>query len=202
MFGVKALSRYSTEELGVLAHECKEFEKHHINEASYKVEILKIDKDEHVKKGELGRVVVTDLFSHAMPLIRYETGDLAIYGGKCRCGLNTSILESVEGRSLEMILTTSGEKLSPFFVNPIMKDYDKIIQFQFLQISKKDYILKLVSSSKEIKQDEILEKYKKEIGNDANIILEYVDHIPTIRSGKRAYVVNEFLKNKREQTNV
>lgn len=104
--------------------------KHHINVASYHIEILKEDSDEHVAPGEIGRVIVTDMYSHAMPLIRYDTGDLAYYSDQsCNCGLPTPILGSVEGRSLEMIIKPNGEKLAPFFVNPIMSYAKGITQF-------------------------------------------------------------------------
>lgn len=193
-FGAVYLSRYSTEELGVLAHECKDGHNHHINVASYHVEIMRLEQDIPANPGELGRIVVTDLFSYAMPLIRYETGDLGIMGDKCHCGFNTPILESVEGRSLEAILTTDGKKISPFFVNPIMKDYNEIVQFQFVQTDKDKYTLKIVGTLDNKRLEQLRTKYLEVIGKDAAFTIEVVEEIPTLRSGKRAYVVNEYIK--------
>ena len=36
--------------------------------------------------GETGAILVTDLLNHAMPLIRYRIGDLALGGRSCPCG--------------------------------------------------------------------------------------------------------------------
>lgn len=193
-FDTICLSRYSTEELGVLAHECESEYNHHINEASYKVEVLKIDQDVPADTGEVGRIIVTDLFSHAMPLIRYETGDLGILGDRCECGLNTPILSSVEGRSLESIFTVTGDKLSPFFVNPIMKDFNKVIQFQFVQKGRINYELKIVGQLENNSLKKLRNKFIEVIGDNANLNIKFVDKIETLRSGKRAYVVNEYKK--------
>lgn len=193
-FGAECLSRYSTEELGVLAHECKKEHKHHINISSYHIEVLKLEEDVTAEPGELGRIVVTDLFSYAFPLIRYETGDLGIMSEECSCGMKTPILESVEGRNLETILTTDGGKISPFFVNPIMKDYKKIIQFQFVQIDKINYTLKIVGELNKNEVDKLKEKYINILGGKAILTIEMVEDIPTLKSGKRAYVVNEYTK--------
>jgi phenylacetate-CoA ligase len=50
--------------------------------------------------GELGAIVLTDLRGRAMPLIRYDTGDLAIAGGgECPCGRSLPLIQSMEGRA-------------------------------------------------------------------------------------------------------
>jgi phenylacetate-CoA ligase len=62
-FGCRVLSRYAAHELGVIAHECPHCGQYHINTPSLIVELLALDDDQPVFSGELGRVVVTDLFS-------------------------------------------------------------------------------------------------------------------------------------------
>ena len=52
-----------------------------INNASYHIKFLKLDSDENADIGELSRIVVTDLFNYATPMIRHDTGDLAIVEG-------------------------------------------------------------------------------------------------------------------------
>jgi phenylacetate-CoA ligase len=60
LFDCPVLSRYATLEFGVLAHECPEEEKHHLNNASYHIELLSPDTGKPVSHGETGKVVVTD----------------------------------------------------------------------------------------------------------------------------------------------
>lgn len=192
-FGCDCLSRYSTEELGVLAHECSKSKKHHINTASYKVEILDLDEDKPVKEGKVGRIVVTDLFSYAMPLIRYETGDLGILGKKCSCGLEGLIIESLHGRTVESVYATNGKQVLPYFIEDVMENFTDIIQYQFIQYEEKSYTLKVVSSKNAyFDNKKVIDHIKHWMGKDAIINIEFVDEIEKLKSGKRPYVVNRY----------
>lgn len=192
-FGCSCLSRYSTEELGVLAHECPKSKKHHINTASYKVEILDLDKDEPVKEGEVGRIIVTDLFSYAMPLIRYETGDLGILGNECSCGLKGEIIQSLHGRSVQIVYNTNGDKVLPYFIEEVMKEHSNVMYYQFIQEEEKKYRFKVCKiEGTELEKEKIVNGIKTWIGKDAIIDIELVDDIPTLPSGKRPYVINNY----------
>lgn len=192
-FGVNAISRYSTEELGVLAIECEKNQKHHINNINYIVEILDINENKPVKPGEMGRVVVTDLYSHAMPLIRYDTGDLAILGqGDCECGIKTPYLETLSGRKLEEIYSPEGTVIASMGLNGKMRDIENVLQFQLIQIGEKDYQINLVVMEEFSSEDEIIKRYKELIGKDANIIIKYMQDIPPLSSGKRPYILQRY----------
>src|SRR5690606_7662677 len=79
-FDAPVIERYSNQENGILAQQAGDASNTYmLNWASYYFEILKIESDQHVEKGELGRIVVTDLFNFSMPMIRYDTGDTAVY---------------------------------------------------------------------------------------------------------------------------
>jgi hypothetical protein len=57
----------------------------HVCAESFFVELLD-EAGEPAPQGELGRVVLTSLHNFAMPLIRYDIGDLAAFGPACSCG--------------------------------------------------------------------------------------------------------------------
>ena len=78
LFGCPVISRYSNQECGLISQQCKLGTEYHINTASFYVEILDLEKDISVEDGKLGRIVVTDLYNKAMPMIRYDTGDLGV----------------------------------------------------------------------------------------------------------------------------
>lgn len=185
------LSRYSTEELGVIASECPERNVHHLNEASYVVELLRLDSDKAAQPGELGRVVVTDLFSHATPLIRYDTGDLAVEGATCGCGRPTRTLKRVEGRIVEMLTAPDGQLLTPFFINPIMRRATDVRQFQFAQIGRAHYELRVVGGSSE-QLAGVVADIVALLGQAASVRVKPTTSIPPLPSGKRPYVVNEW----------
>lgn len=78
MFKCPVINRYSNEEQGPMAYTPAYADIFVLNTASYHFELFKLDKDEPANKGEIGRLIVTDLYNRAMPFIRYDTGDLAI----------------------------------------------------------------------------------------------------------------------------
>ena len=71
-------------------------------------------------EGEVGRAVVTGLTNRAMPLIRYPTGDSVAWavGGECRCGCSFPVLQSIEGRTDDLLQLPNGRvvgRLDPVF---------------------------------------------------------------------------------------
>lgn len=184
MFGCTVVSRYANEENGVLAHQCKESEEFHVNSANYKIEILKMDSDEPAEYGELGRVVVTDLFNYAFPLIRYDTGDLAVRCEKSECGVGTEIISNIQGRQVDVIYDTQGNALTPHTWSVYMWKYDKLRQYQFIQNDKKSYTMKINDPEKNYADEELITYLKNVLGDDADIEISRVDEIPHLKSGK------------------
>lgn len=196
VFGCPVQSRYSTEELGVLAVECLDEKLHHLNTASYVFEFLHPTEDRPAKPGELARIVVTDLFSHAMPLIRYEIGDLGILGSReCECGCSLPVLEELHGRIVEQVFNPDGEPISPFAINGLFRDLDGIKQFQFIQCSSNLYrvLLVVMATFDSDAEYTIRERLVKILGDKARIEISYVDSIPPLPSGKRPYILNRAL---------
>lgn len=190
--GVELLSRYSNVENGIIAQQVPGSENlFKINWASYIVEILKFDSDESCEYGEVGRIVVTDLHNFAMPFIRYDTGDTGtiVYSEKYK----QPVLQSVEGRKMDLIYDTNGELLSSFIITNNMWLFPEVLQYQFIQRSQKSYKFLLnVNWDKNAKEKELLEVFHPLLGNNADIVFEYTDEIPILSSGKRRKVVNEF----------
>jgi phenylacetate-CoA ligase len=191
VFGCMALSRYATEELGVLAHECPEERRHHLNTASYAVELLALDSDRPVPPGEVGRIVVTDFFSHATPLIRYDTGDLGTLADEaCPCGRPSPVLATLDGRRIESVYDARGRMVSPFAVSRAMRDLRDVAQFQFIQLADARYDLKLCVKGDYDSEPLIRQKLHDIFGESAHINIIYTDDIPALPSGKRPYVMN------------
>ena len=74
LFRCPVLSRYSNMENGFIAQQTADSDYYEINTADFKIELLGLNDDKPVKNGEMGRIVITDLYNYAMPLIRYDTG--------------------------------------------------------------------------------------------------------------------------------
>lgn len=189
VFGCNVVSLYSNQENGTLAQECVENKEFHLNTASYHFEFLKLDKDEPAETNEPARIVITDLFNHAMPLIRYDTGDIALLKEKCECGWNTRAVQSILGRVMDCIYDTSGRIISPVTVTNYMWPFNKLLQYQFIQENKNEYVIKLNGAQGNYKDNEFVEIFKGLLGQEANIIIEHVEEIPILNSGKRKHVV-------------
>ena len=187
-FNCPTLSRYSNMENGILAQQTVNNEAFQINWASYHIEILNIHNNEQAPKGELGRIVVTDLYSYAMPLIRYDTGDL----GAMDFTVSPPTLKRIEGRKTDTIYNTKGAIVSSFImINSIR--FDGIKQIQLIQERKTAYTIKLNCSGDFKFENELIDKFKSFLGDDAVISVLTVDEIPLLSSGKRKMTLNNYI---------
>ena len=179
-FGCPIYSRYGNEENGILAQEDGSGLGHRFNTASYFLEILKMDRDEPAEDGEIGRVVITDLFNYAFPMIRYVNGDLAI---RSVTNQGQVYLSSVLGRQIDMLYATDGKPVNWLAGVIFLKKYRDIRQFQLIQESSKTF--KWVLNTTNHEYEDIINKETKNIfGEDADIHIQYVDEIPKLQSGK------------------
>jgi phenylacetate-CoA ligase len=186
------LSRYSSEEIGIIAQQTINSPNNFvINHASYHVELLDLENDTPVKPGEFGRIVVTDLFNFAMPIIRYDTGDIAKLGVSKNGAMQ---LEEIEGRKMDLIYDSQGNIISSFVIYTKFYKYYKLLkQYQFLQQGEKDYEIKLNLQDDVFEfENDLITDVKSDFGIDANITISYVDEIPALASGKRKKVINNF----------
>ncbi len=98
---------YSCEEAGYLALQCPDFAHYHVQSEAVLLEIVD-DSGQACAPGAIGRVVVTPLHNFAMPLIRYELGDLAEAGAPCPCGRGLPVLARILGRTRSLLRFASG----------------------------------------------------------------------------------------------
>ena len=106
VFGIAPTNRYGCEEVSLIACECEKHRGLHVNADSVFVEIEKpID--------QTGNLLVTDLSNFAMPLIRYRIGDMGTLSDRvCECGRGLPLLESIEGREADFVVTPTGRLIS------------------------------------------------------------------------------------------
>lgn len=193
-FGCPVMSRYRNQENGMLAQQPVSGEDYfQLNEASYHFEFLKLDTDEEASEGEAARIVITDLFNRAIPMIRYDTGDIGEYAF---ASTGKRILTKLVGRKIDFLKTSSGKVLSPHVVTNLMWEFDYISQFQFIQETLTTFTLKIayLDASNHASNVETLNKRLKNIFGD-NITVEIIkiDNIPLELSGKRKYIISRVI---------
>lgn len=176
MFGLKIEDVYSSQELGTIAMPCDEG-LYHTADLNLIVEVLD-DDNNPVAEGETGRVVVTDMHNYATPLIRYDTGDWAIRGGKCSCGRGLKTLKRVMGRTRNLILRADGSRYWPMVG---MYNFDelsfKIRRYQVIQQDRKTIEYKLVTDAPLTPEQEAEMKAlgNKALGDEFDIVISRFD---------------------------
>jgi phenylacetate-CoA ligase len=163
------------------------------------VEIIKDGRP--VRPGEMGEIVITRLDNFAMPFIRYRVGDLGVMASSsCECGRSLPLLQKIEGRIQDAIVTNDGRIVSGLFFAHMMKDCPEVKEFQVHQLSMGRLLIVIVlqrerpfSSSHRIER--IVQQY---MGHDMEILFQIRDSIPVTRSGKRRITVSH-LKSYEQQ---
>lgn len=193
-FNCKVVSRYSNEENGFLGQDDIDRNVFVVNKADYYFEILKLDSDEPVADGEVGRIVITDLYNYAMPFVRYDTGDVGAWVETTHFSKKVKGIGNFGGRVVDMIFDTKGNQVSPHTITNTMWEFQGIKQYQFIQKALKEYHIVLnLDVQKFDKEQELVEIVRQRMGADAIITVEYKDEIPVLASGKRRYIVNEMM---------
>ncbi|MBN1821956.1 MAG: phenylacetate--CoA ligase family protein, partial [Prolixibacteraceae bacterium] len=139
------VSRYSNLEQGIFGQQPVSEDYFQLNHASYYFELLKPYSDEKAVTGETGRIVVTDLFNYAFPLIRYDTGDTGIKQVNSDCKNEFFVLSNILGRRADTIFDTKGNAKHPWVIHELFLKFPEIKQWQFIQKSKSEYLVILNS---------------------------------------------------------
>ena len=183
------LSRYSNQEMGILGQEKAECGAYLLNHSSYYFECLKLDEDKPVKEGEIGRIVITDLYNYAFPLIRYDTEDTGVM---CM-DQNVSIypvLKTVYGKKRDILFDCNKELVTPDVIDKVFYGKVNIKQWKLIQ---EDYSkIKLIVCCNENGKDDIADicsGFKRIFGASIEIVVDYVERIPDDKAGKFRYIV-------------
>ena len=108
VFRAGVFDLYGSREVASMAIECSRHEGLHVPLQAVLVEVLR-DDGTPAKPGETGRIVVTSLANYAMPLIRYDIGDLGAWAeAPCGCGRVWPSLGAVTGRISDTFVTADG----------------------------------------------------------------------------------------------
>ncbi len=139
---------------------------------------------EPVGEGELGNIIVTSLTNYAMPLIRFEHGDVGWYTDEpCSCGRTSRRLD-VEGR-LQGLIMRDGEAIPSSAFMERLLPRKGVMLFQVRQLDDDRYELRYLPDRAEPADPEWLHQQMAEVlGEDADISVTIDDIVKTAPSGK------------------
>lgn len=183
---------YGGRDSGFISHECPQGGMHILSDATV-VELLDGD-GRPVAPGETGEIVVTDLYSHEAPFIRYCTGDLAAFSTKrCGCGRALPLLDRIEGRSNDSIVTPDGRIINSLALIYAVREVEGVEQFRIRQKAADRFHIQMVRTAayRETAEQHIRQAWTKLLRASVTVVFEYLPALPPDRSGKFRHVVSD-----------
>lgn len=159
------------------------------------------EKNEMVKKGEIGELVLTSLGNFHHPFIRYKTGDFAEYGGTEN---GFVVLNRILGRTQDYIIDKKFNKhlLVGLIFGSHNKVFNKIIKWQIIQEIPGEIEIRLYVSDSWLKIDEY-EIFK--VFNSVaklKIRLNFTNDFLLTPSGKRKFLVQMISNHEKSSHNL
>jgi phenylacetate-CoA ligase len=190
-FGCEVYDLYGSREFSIMASECGKRTGYHIQSENVVLEFIK--DGEQVGPSETAAILVTNLHNYAMPFIRYDIGDTGkISEDTCPCGRGLPLLESLEGRKYEFLVTSDGSVL-------YLRDLDIVFDglpvkmFQIVQRERDEILINIVTADGYSERDTNF--IKRNIlwnpQDKTEIEVQTVESIPSERSGKKRYLINK-----------
>jgi phenylacetate-CoA ligase len=191
-FGENIFDLYGCGETNSIAFECEKHKGLHLAEEHVILEIL----DEKNMESSSGKVIITNLDNYAMPIIRYENGDLASMSKKkCACQRNSNLIEEIQGRIYHLIEGLNGKKIHTGYLDVIFLELGLAEKYQIKELrivqERLDKLrFEIVTESEVTKEDEaIIAKSVHQYLGEMEIELVRVESIPATKTGKRMFVV-------------
>lgn len=121
---------YGLTEMGTVAWECSRHDGLHVSE-----DIVLVDEGVGFGIEHESPMIMTNLELTAMPLIRYQTGDLAESpdSGPCACGRVFHRIRQVSGRLVDCLRLPGGHTLSPYSVTLALEPVQGLNRYQVVQ---------------------------------------------------------------------
>lgn len=139
------INYYGSVEFYSIAHGCKNNNLHIVDDSVF-VEVINQDEEGY------GNLIITSLVNRAMPLIRYEIGDIGRIGdNSCDCGKTGKIIQLKSGRTYDYYI--DGErKITGDYFRKVLVNYfistgepENIIQFSIKQTQKTTLLYNLLT---------------------------------------------------------
>jgi len=199
-FAAPVFQDYGLNEIGLVAVRCPEGGRYHVHMEHCYVEI--VDQNGHAcKPGNEGRLLVTGLNNTAMPLIRYDSGDLAIAAdGPCPCGRSLPTFQDISGRYVRGAYLPEEEKKRISSLQYILESLpDELVsnirQYQIHHFKNGSFRLRVATSCKlePAFRQHIEERWHEALsGPTPQLVIEGLSSIPSNSNTKFESVTSDF----------
>lgn len=202
VFGCRFFSCYGQSEKLVLAAGCEKSDDYHVWSTYGYFELLDDNGNPVTTPGQRGEIVGTGFINTVMPFIRYRTGDWATYvGERCEaCGREHTVIRDIRGhRTQEVLIAADGSEISWTALNMHDDTFIHVRQFQFLQETPGQAVLRIVpvDGFGEDDADRIHRNLGRKLDCRLTFTIELTEAIPLSPRGKAIYVDQRIQQEKR-----
>jgi phenylacetate-CoA ligase len=187
VLGTEVFEVYGSREMTSIAMETPDHRQLMVNGDQYYVEITD-ESGKPVPDGEPGLITITSLLEYAMPLIRYQLGDVGILGKPDPSEtFPFRRLKVTHGRSVDIIKTPEGKLLPGEYFPHLFKEVvGQVERFQAVQTAVDKLVIKVVRKPGYSEKTEayLVDKIHAQVSEGLNISFEYMNAIETSVSGK------------------
>jgi phenylacetate-CoA ligase len=183
---------YGGRDSGCIAHECPQGGMHILADCMI-VEIFGPD-GQPLPLGKAGEIVVTDLYSHEAPFIRYRTGDIGVMSSrKCPCGRALPLLERIEGRSNDSVVARDGRIINSLALIYAVREVSGIERFRIRQKHIDCFHIEVIRNQDfpDNGEIQIRQAWNLLLRSSVDITFEYISSFSAETSGKFRHVVSD-----------
>jgi phenylacetate-CoA ligase len=201
VFNAPYCDQFGCAEIDRSAWQCLNRQGYHMDIDSVITEFITKD-GQPANNGERGEIAYTSLFNYAMPLIRYNIGDIGVPStSTCNCKNNLPLMDLVEGRKDSFLILPNNRIVSPFAINleaSTFKYFTLIDQYHIRQkaIDHLEVYLKVTDSQIDRQQiadefETVLRKMLNIQTNEVNIKTNFVENLTFTSGGKLTSISSE-----------
>jgi phenylacetate-coenzyme A ligase PaaK-like adenylate-forming protein len=186
VFKTKVFDQYGSAEQACFISDC-EHGNYHVHSEFGVAEFLPLGSP-----GGASRLVATGFTNWAMPLLRYDTGDLVIPSARvCICGRKFKVVDQIIGRMDDLVITPDGRRVGR--LDPVFKGLETIRRAQIIQETLERIRVRIVPGKGFLPahQDSVREELKKRLGDNLVYVFEIAEDIPVGAGGKFRAVISK-----------
>ena len=197
VLNVPVCDEYSSEEVGLMASECR-FGHYHCIEDDTHIELINTDE------SGVGEVVGTDMWNYAMPIIKYKQGDLSSFSSQvtCECGSQFKQVKKIHGRIDEAFYTSEKKRVPASLMLDFAEEFlstSGFSDYRVIQQSCKQIEVFYALENEEVLYKNNLEKFSQCIKKlfNSNISISFImdDKFMNKKRFKRKIFVNNLKGN-------
>lgn len=192
-FGAPVFNFYGAREISCIACEDELQDGLLVADDVRLVEVIRDGKP--AAPGEEGKLVITDLVNYAMPLIRYEIGDVGVVPPSNAAPHSRAFtrIQRILGRTANTITAPDGRLVHGEFFTHLFYHKPGISNFQVRQNADASIDIQVVAGPgfDPASLERVTGIVREHLGGSAVVRSNTVADIPTTRTGKRMFTISE-----------